>query len=151
MSFLTNSHFLDFSSNLFYGELINTFLSCPTRHPRPHVLIENRQKFVHSIFVVWNNSVFYPIINSQAVGMDSWVQSALKSILRGDRIFESAAWFFFIILKFIFTAIFEIKIHGKKFLDTKKFHFRSPISINQHVLHWPYSWRSRIFEENEHY
>ena len=32
----------------------------------------------------------------------------------------SAAWSFVIILKFIFTAIFEIKIHEKKFLDTKK-------------------------------
>ena len=53
-------------------------------------------------------------INSQAVGMDSWVHSALKSILRGDPIFESAAWFFVIILKFIFTPIFEIKINEKK-------------------------------------
>ena len=52
-------------------------------------------------------------INSQAVGMDSWVKSALKSILREDPIFESAAWFIFIILKFIFTSIFEIKIHEK--------------------------------------
>ena len=52
--------------------------------------------------------------------MDSWVQSALKSILKADAIFYSAAWFFFIILKFIFTSIFEIKIHEKKFLDTKK-------------------------------
>ena len=30
----------------------------------------------------------------------------------------SASWFF--VIKFIFTAIFEIKIHAKKFLDTKK-------------------------------
>ena len=49
-------------------------------------------------------------VNSQAVGMDSSVQSALKSILKGYPIFESAAWFFVIILKFIFTSIFEIKI-----------------------------------------
>ena len=28
----------------------------------------------------------------------------------------SAAWFFFFILKFIFTAIFEIKVHVKKFI-----------------------------------
>ena len=63
------------------------------------------------------------LFNTQAVGMDSWVQSALKSILRGDSIFESAAWFFIIILKFIFTSIFEIKIHEKKILDTKKISF----------------------------
>ena len=36
---------------------------------------------------------------------------------------SQAAWFFVIILKFIFTSIFEIKIHGKKFLDTKKISF----------------------------
>ena len=52
--------------------------------------------------------------------MDSWVKSALKSILRGDPIRDSAAWFFVIILKYIFTSIFEIKIHEKKFLDIKK-------------------------------
>ena len=66
------------------------------------------------------------VFNSQAVGLDSWVQSSLKSILRGDPIFESAAWFFLIIFKFIFTYIFEIKIHEKK-LTPKKFHFRRPI------------------------
>ena len=42
--------------------------------------------------------------------MDSWAQSALKSILRGDPIFESTAWFFVIILKFIYISIFEIEI-----------------------------------------
>ena len=46
-----------------------------------------------------------------------------KIDFKGDPIFESAAWFFVIILKFIFTSIFEIKIHEKKFLDTKKFLF----------------------------
>ena len=52
--------------------------------------------------------------------MDSWVQSAVKSIFKGDPIVESAAWFFVIILKFIFKSIFQIKIYEKKFLDTKK-------------------------------
>ena len=32
----------------------------------------------------------------------------------------SAAWFFVIIVKFIFTAIFEIKVHVKKFFGPKK-------------------------------
>ena len=40
---------------------------------------------------------------------------------------ESAALFFVFILKFIFTAIFEIKIYEKNSLTPKKFHFRSPI------------------------
>ena len=39
---------------------------------------------------------------------------------------ESAACFFVIILKFIFTSVFEIKVHGKKFLDTKKISFSKP-------------------------
>ena len=63
--------------------------------------------------------MLFKIINSQAVGMDSWVHSALKSILRGNPIFESSAWFFVIILK----SIFEIKIHEKKFLPPKKISF----------------------------
>ena len=33
----------------------------------------------------------------------------------------TAAWFFVIILKFIFTPILEIKVYVKKFLGTKKF------------------------------
>ena len=55
--------------------------------------------------------------------MNSWVKSALKSILRGNPIRESAAWFFVIILKYIFTSIFEIKFHEKKFLDIKNILF----------------------------
>ena len=41
----------------------------------------------------------------------------------GDPIFQSAAWFFIIILKFIFSSIFEIQIHENKFLSTKKILF----------------------------
>ena len=62
--------------------------------------------------------------------MDSWVQSALKSILRVDPIFESTAWFFATILKFIFTSIFEVKIYEKKSLLSKKFHLQRPIFNN---------------------
>ena len=56
--------------------------------------------------------------------MDSWVQSAVKSIFKGDPIVESAAWFFVIILKFIFKFIFEIKIHKKIPWNQKNFIFR---------------------------
>ena len=38
-------------------------------------------------------------------------------------IFGSASWFFVIILKFIVTPIFVIKIHEKKYLDIKKISF----------------------------
>ena len=41
----------------------------------------------------------------------------------GYPIFESTAWFFVIILKFIFKPIFKIQIHEKNFLDTKKISF----------------------------
>ena len=57
--------------------------------------------------------------------MDLWLQSALKSILSGESIFWSAAWFFVIILKFIFTSIFEIKIHEKNSLALKNFIFEA--------------------------
>ena len=48
----------------------------------------------------------------------------------------SAAWFFVIILKFIFKPIFEIKIHEKNSLTPKKVYFRRPIFINQHIFLW---------------
>ena len=64
-------------------------------------------------------------INSQAVGYDSWVPMALKSIFLENLIFESAAWFFVIRLRFIFTSIFEIEIHEKNSLARKKFNFDS--------------------------
>ena len=46
-----------------------------------------------------------------------------KIDFKGDPILESAAWFFVIILKFIFTSIFEIEIHEKNFLDPEKISF----------------------------
>ena len=48
---------------------------------------------------------------------------ALKIDFLKGLIFESAAWFFVIILKFIFTALYEIKIHKRNFLVTKKISF----------------------------
>ena len=69
----------------------------------------------------------YSCFNSLAVRWDSWVSTAIKSIFRGDPIFELVALFFVIILKFIFVFIFEIKNHEKKYLGTKKFHFRRSI------------------------
>ena len=52
----------------------------------------------------------------------------------GDLICESAAWFLVIILKFIFTPIFEIKNNEKNSLKPKKFHFRRPIFMKQQIL-----------------
>ena len=84
------------------------------------------KKNCHLKHALWK--LFYVVrffVNSQAVGWDSWVPLALKSIFWGDLIFESVAWFFVIILKLILTAIFEIKIHGKNPLTLKNFIFES--------------------------
>ena len=80
----------------------------------------DKQFFERSIdfhFQLWTK------LNLQAVGLDSWVQAALKSILKGDPIFESAARFFIIIIKFILKSIFGIKIYEKNSLTTKKISF----------------------------
>ena len=55
----------------------------------------------------------------------------LKIDFKGDPIFESAARFFVIILKFIFTSILKSKFIKKNSLIPKKFHFRRPI-FNKH-------------------
>ena len=68
--------------------------------------------------------------------MDPWVQSAQKSILGRDLISESAAWFFVIIHKYIFTTIFEIKIHEKHSFTPKEINFRRPIFIKQQIINW---------------
>ena len=76
------------------------------------------QKFIYS--AMWKSHLVKNIalikvkndtntFNSQAVGWNSCVPSALKSIFGRFLIFWSAAWFFVIILKFIFTPIFQIK------------------------------------------
>ena len=48
----------------------------------------------------------------------------------------STAWFFVIILKFIYTPIFEIKIHEKNSLTPKNFTFKARFSEK---LLWPRS------------
>ena len=62
-------------------------------------------------------------INSHAVGMAVAQSLSFEIDFVSNPISRSAALFFVIILKFIFTAIFEIKVHVKKFLGTKKIPF----------------------------
>ena len=64
--------------------------------------------------------------NSQAGGMAVARPYDFKVDFVRNLISGSATWFFVIILKFIFTPIFEIKIYGKKFLDTQKISFSKP-------------------------
>ena len=71
--------------------------------------------------------------NYQAGGMAVERQNGFEIDFVRNLISESATFFFVIILNFFFKPIFQIKIHAKKILDTKKFHFRSPIFINQEI------------------
>ena len=52
----------------------------------------------------------------------------LKSILQETLFLDQLHDFFVFIVKFIFTAFFEIKNHVKKFLGTKKISFSKPDS-----------------------
>ena len=65
-------------------------------------------------------------INTAAVGMAAARPYGFEIDFVRNPISGSAAWFFVIILKFILTPIFEIKIHEKKFLGTKKNSFSKP-------------------------
>ena len=62
-------------------------------------------------------------INSHAGGMAVARPYGFEIDFVRNPISGSAAWFFVIILKFIFTLIFEIKLYEKKFLDIKKISF----------------------------
>ena len=52
-------------------------------------------------------------LNSQTVGMAVARPYGFEIDFGRNFIFKSAAWFFVIILEFILTSIFEIKIHEK--------------------------------------
>ena len=64
--------------------------------------------------------------NSHAVGMAVAQPLDFEIDFARNPISGSAAWFFVIIVKFIFTAIFEIKNHVKKFFGTKQISFSKP-------------------------
>ena len=74
----------------------------------------------------------HDVVDSQAVGWDSWVWSALNLIFWEDPIFDSAAWLLVLILISIFTLILEIQIHEKNAWQ-KKNHFWRPIFIKLHI------------------
>ena len=76
------------------------------------------------------------MFNSHAVGMAGARPYAIKIDFVRNPIPGSAAWFLVIILKFIFTHIFEIKIHEKKCVIQKKSSFGRSILINQHVCNF---------------
>ena len=77
------------------------------------------------IDMFWNflKEAFRLKFNSHAVGMAVARPLGFEIDFVTNPISESAASFFVIILKLIFTFVFEIKVHEKKFLDTEKIPF----------------------------
>ena len=75
--------------------------------------------------IFWSGTYLKPFIKSNAVGMTFAQPLGFEIDFVRNPISGSAA-FFLIILKFIFTAIFEIKFHVKKILGTKKNSFYKP-------------------------
>ena len=87
------------------------------------------------------------LLNSHASGMADARPYSFGIEFMINCITETAGWFFVIILKFIFTRIYEIKIYEKKFLDTKKkfilkadFHKSTYIFIKSQSLAWLLQW-----------
>ena len=79
-------------------------------------ILSNKQRYRRTF-------CFQNFVNSHAVGMAAARPYGFKIDFVKNPISGSAARLFVIILKFIFTYIFKIKIHEKKFLDTKKISF----------------------------
>ena len=69
---------------------------------------------IHAILNVLSQKKFlipiFSIINGHAVGMAVVRPYSFEIVFGRNPISGSAAWFFFIILKFIFKSIYEIKI-----------------------------------------
>ena len=62
-------------------------------------------------------------LNSQAIGLDSWVQSALKSILRGTLFLNWLPDFSLLSSNSFLHPFLKLKFTKKKILDTKKISF----------------------------
>ena len=67
-------------------------------------------------------------LNSHASGMALARLNGFEIVFVRNPIFESGSWFFVISFKFIWTPIFEIKIHARKSLDIKKVFFEDRFS-----------------------
>ena len=72
--------------------------------------------------------------NSQAVGLDSWVQSAVKSILGGTLFLNRQHDFLLVFSNSFLHPFLKSKSTKKNSLWPKKFHFRRPIFNNHHIF-----------------
>ena len=80
-----------------------------------------------SCYDFWKSQVrtFFLMFNSHAGGKAVARPNGFEIDFVRNPIDWSEAWFFVIILKFIFTPIFEIKIHEKNPWQKKKFIFEA--------------------------
>ena len=92
-------------------------------------------------------------LNSHADGMAVAQPYSFSIDFVRNPISGSTAWFFVIILKFIFTPIFEIKIQEKKFLDNKKFRseFSSSRIFKKIEIFYFKSQKFRIFSRSSEF
>ena len=68
------------------------------------------------------------LLNSQAVGMDSWVQYALKSILRGT-LFSNRLHDYSLLSSNSFLHPFDFKIHEKNIIKQQPKQYLTPTAL----------------------
>ena len=78
--------------------------------------------------VYQGRNYYFLILNSQAVDLDSWVQSALKSIIRGTLFLNRLHDFSLLSSNLFLYPFLKSKFTKKKFFDTKKIAFICPKS-----------------------
>ena len=88
---------------------------------RNSLKIKRFEKILKRVTIAWINYHAGGMVVAQPYGFQiDFVRNSISG---------SAALFLVIILKFIFTLIFAIKIYKKKSVAPKKFHLRSSISM----------------------
>ena len=87
---------------------------------------------LHQYFL-WAITYMIETLNSHAVGMDVAQPLGFEIDFARYPISGSAAWFFIIILKLIFTPIFEIKVHEKNSWHRKKNIFEARLLVSSSI------------------
>ena len=116
-SILSFSKFLDYT--FFARPCGTTPLNCTAEEPTTEPEGGDECKECNVYGFTYENKERLKCINSHANGTVVMRPSGFEIDFVNNPLSGSAAWFFVIILKFIFTAIFEIKNHVKNFLTTK--------------------------------
>ena len=93
--------------------------------------------FLNSDEIINQSLQYFQLCNSHAGGMAFARPYGFEIDFVRNPISGSAAWFFVIILEFIFTPILEIKIYEKNFLIAARFsiaNFRIPNSLSPRIF-----------------